>query len=106
MKYLSSPRLMGLQLSDASLRRHFLVQCLIFLQACRVPGKNRSTGLKAKQARTGPSFLAQFAAGAERVQKKRSAVREAKLVLAFLKLLDGIESPKMLRVRRWRACPV
>ncbi|KAK9827255.1 hypothetical protein WJX81_004028 [Elliptochloris bilobata] len=49
VKYLSSPRLMGLQLSDASLRRHFLVQALIFLQACRVPGRNRNSGLRPKQ---------------------------------------------------------
>ena len=51
VKYLSSPRLMGLQLSDASLRRHFLVQALIFLQACKVPGRGRSSALKPKQAR-------------------------------------------------------
>ncbi len=50
VKYLSSPRLMGLQLADAPLRRQFLVQALIFLQACRVPGKNRGAGLKPKQA--------------------------------------------------------
>lgn len=68
VKYLSSPRLMGLQLADAPLRRQFLVQALIFLQACRVPGKSRSTGLKAKQARAGPSFLAQFV-----VRRRREA---------------------------------
>ena len=52
VKYLSSPRVLGLQLSDASLRRHFLVQALIFLQACKVPpGKGRGSALKPKQAR-------------------------------------------------------
>lgn len=52
VKYLSSPRVLGLQLSDASLRRHFLVQALIFLQACKVPpGKSRGSALKPKQAR-------------------------------------------------------
>lgn len=57
VKYLSSPRLMGLQLSDASLRRHFLVQALIFLQACKAPpGKSRSSALKPKQARA-PAHL-------------------------------------------------
>lgn len=32
VKYLSSSRLMGLQLRDATLRRHFLLQCLILMQ--------------------------------------------------------------------------
>ncbi|EFN51183.1 hypothetical protein CHLNCDRAFT_55304 [Chlorella variabilis] len=33
VKYLSSSRLMGLQLRDATFRRHFLLQCLILMQA-------------------------------------------------------------------------
>ena len=42
VKYLSSSRLMGLQLRDATFRRHFLLQCLILMQAsqgicCRMP---------------------------------------------------------------------
>lgn len=34
VKYLSSSRLMGLQLRDATFRRHFLLQCLILMQVC------------------------------------------------------------------------
>ncbi len=37
VKYLSSPKLMRLQLQDATLRRHFLLQALIFLHACQNP---------------------------------------------------------------------
>lgn len=37
VKYLSSPKLMGLQLQDAALRRHFLLQALVFLHACQNP---------------------------------------------------------------------
>lgn len=33
VKYLSSPRLLTLQLRDATFRRHFLLQCLILMQA-------------------------------------------------------------------------
>ena len=32
VKYLSSSRLMGLQLRDATFRRHFLLQCLVLMQ--------------------------------------------------------------------------
>ena len=37
VKYLSSPKLMRLQLQDAALRRHFLLQALLFLHACQNP---------------------------------------------------------------------
>ncbi len=39
MKYLSSSKLLQLQLQDAGLRRHFLLQVLIFLHAVRHVGK-------------------------------------------------------------------
>ncbi|KAK9808915.1 hypothetical protein WJX72_006363 [[Myrmecia] bisecta] len=34
-KYLSSSKLIGLQLRDSALRRHFLLQCVILLHACQ-----------------------------------------------------------------------
>ncbi|KAK9864677.1 hypothetical protein WJX84_002944 [Apatococcus fuscideae] len=49
VKYLSSARLLGLQLKDAALRRHFLLQALILLQALRMPTKSEQQGLKPKQ---------------------------------------------------------
>jgi len=50
VKYLSSPKLMRLQLSDAAFRRHFLVQALVFLNACQHPGRAQKDALKPKQA--------------------------------------------------------
>lgn len=49
MKHLSSPKLMRLQLQDAAFRRHFLVQALLFLQACQHPGRAQREALKPKQ---------------------------------------------------------
>ena len=49
VKYLNSARLLGLQLKDAALRRHFLLQALILLQALRMPTKADQQGLKPKQ---------------------------------------------------------
>lgn len=42
VKYLSSSRLLKLQLRDASFRRHFLLQVLIFLHSVRVLGKGQA----------------------------------------------------------------
>ncbi len=50
VKYLSSPKLMRLQLSDAALRRHFLLQALVFLHACQHPVLKPGTQ-QAKQAK-------------------------------------------------------
>lgn len=50
VKYLSSSKLMRLQLQDAGFRRQFLVQALIFLHCCRRPGRSERTAtLKPKQ---------------------------------------------------------
>ncbi|XP_059433717.1 THO complex subunit 1 [Corylus avellana] len=40
IKYLTSSKLMGLELKDPSFRRHVLVQCLILFDYLRAPGKN------------------------------------------------------------------
>ncbi|KAL6976434.1 suppressor of the transcriptional defect of hpr1 by overexpression [Sarracenia purpurea var. burkii] len=40
IKYLTSSKLMGLELKDPSFRRHFLVQCLILFDYLKAPGKN------------------------------------------------------------------
>ena len=54
VKYLSSSKLLRLQLQDAGLRRHFLLQVLIFLHAVRHVGKQplkaASPVLKDRQA--------------------------------------------------------
>ncbi|PSC69291.1 THO complex subunit 1 isoform X1 isoform B [Micractinium conductrix] len=48
VKYLSSSRLMSLQLRDATFRRHFLLQCLILMQWCERPRQKEKKGLHAK----------------------------------------------------------
>lgn len=50
-KYLSGPRLLSLQLRDATFRRHFLVQCLILFQFLRAPhpAKQAWPALKPRQ---------------------------------------------------------
>ncbi|XP_074268963.1 THO complex subunit 1 [Silene latifolia] len=40
IKYLTSSKLMGLELKDPSFRRHVLVQCLILFDYVKAPGKN------------------------------------------------------------------
>ncbi|XP_050232077.1 THO complex subunit 1 [Mercurialis annua] len=40
IKYLTSSKLMGLELKDSSFRRHILVQCLILFDYLKAPGKN------------------------------------------------------------------
>ncbi|KAJ8755853.1 hypothetical protein K2173_024398 [Erythroxylum novogranatense] len=40
IKYLTSSKLMGLELKDSSFRRHVLVQCLILFDYLKAPGKN------------------------------------------------------------------
>ena len=49
VSYLSSARLMSLQLGDPALRRTFLVQCLILLHACQHPDKKEKDALRGKQ---------------------------------------------------------
>ncbi|GJN30047.1 hypothetical protein PR202_gb18321 [Eleusine coracana subsp. coracana] len=44
IKYLTSSKLMGLELKDPSFRRHILVQCLIFFDYLKAPGKNDKEG--------------------------------------------------------------
>ncbi|XP_047089211.1 THO complex subunit 1-like [Lolium rigidum] len=44
IKYLTSSKLMGLELKDASFRRHILVQCLIFFDYLKAPGKTDKDG--------------------------------------------------------------
>ncbi|TKV98680.1 hypothetical protein SEVIR_9G575400v4 [Setaria viridis] len=44
IKYLTSSKLMGLELKDPSFRRHILVQCLIFFDYLKAPGKNEKEG--------------------------------------------------------------
>jgi len=51
VKYLSSPKLLNLEIRDAGFRRHFLVQCLILLQAGSRKSVNRQDTFKIKQAR-------------------------------------------------------
>jgi len=55
VKYLSSSKLLKLQLQDAGLRRHFLLQVLIFLHAVRhvgkLPPKTAVPALRDRQAR-------------------------------------------------------
>ena len=54
VKYLSSRKLIRLQLQDAALRRHFLLQALIFLHACQHPvvkkDQQKRDALRSKQA--------------------------------------------------------
>ena len=53
VKYLSSSKLMRLQLQDAGFRRQFLTQALIFLHCCANPGRNeKGATLRAKQVDT------------------------------------------------------
>ena len=49
VSYLSSARLMSLQMGDPALRRTFLVQCLILLHACQHPDKKEKDALRGKQ---------------------------------------------------------
>ena len=50
MKYLSSSKLMRLQLQDAGFRRQFLTQALVFLHCCCHPGRNeKGAALKPRQ---------------------------------------------------------
>lgn len=50
VQYLSSSKLMGLQLANADVRQQFLLQCLILLQACAQPKKvNKGNELKPRQ---------------------------------------------------------
>ncbi|OVA19210.1 THO complex [Macleaya cordata] len=44
IKYLTSSKLMGLELKDPSFRRHILVQCLILFDYLKAPGKNDKDG--------------------------------------------------------------
>ncbi|KAI3921074.1 hypothetical protein MKX01_036053 [Papaver californicum] len=44
IKYLTSNKLMGLELKDPSFRRHVLVQCLILFDYLKAPGKNDKDG--------------------------------------------------------------
>ncbi|KAI3914086.1 hypothetical protein MKW92_041242 [Papaver armeniacum] len=44
IKYLTSSKLMGLELKDPSFRRHVLVQCLILFDYLKAPGKNDKDG--------------------------------------------------------------
>ncbi|CAL9199536.1 unnamed protein product [Musa hybrid cultivar] len=44
IKYLTSSKLMGLELKDPSFRRHILVQCLILFDFLKTPGKNDKDG--------------------------------------------------------------
>ena len=51
VKYLTSSKLIGLQLQDPSFRRQFMVQCLILFHFVRDPivGKEKRNGLGAQQ---------------------------------------------------------
>ncbi|KAK9117914.1 hypothetical protein Scep_016007 [Stephania cephalantha] len=44
IKYLTSSKLMGLELKDPSFRRHVLLQCLILFDYLKAPGKNDKDG--------------------------------------------------------------
>ncbi|XP_020248097.1 THO complex subunit 1 isoform X2 [Asparagus officinalis] len=44
IKYLTSSKLMGLELKDPSFRRHILIQCLILFDYLKAPGKNEKDG--------------------------------------------------------------
>ncbi|KAF6160754.1 hypothetical protein GIB67_035955 [Kingdonia uniflora] len=44
IKYLTSSKLMGLELKDPSFRRHILIQCLILFDYLKAPGKNDKDG--------------------------------------------------------------
>ncbi|ERN09505.1 hypothetical protein AMTRI_Chr09g32690 [Amborella trichopoda] len=46
IKYLTSSKLMGLELKDPNFRRHILVQCLILFDYLKAPGKNDKEGPK------------------------------------------------------------
>ena len=54
MSYLSSARLLGLQMADPALRRTFLTQCLILLHACQHPHKSTKDQLRGKQVQLLP----------------------------------------------------
>lgn len=51
VKYLTSSKLIGLQLQDPSFRRQFMVQCLILFRFARDPviGKEKKAGLSSQQ---------------------------------------------------------
>ena len=49
VSYLSSARLLSLQMADPALRRTCLTQCLIMLHACQHPHKNVKDQLRGKQ---------------------------------------------------------
>lgn len=51
VKYLSSSRLLALQLRDAAFRQDFMLQVLVFLQSVRILSKGVSKSLKPKQVR-------------------------------------------------------
>ena len=53
VQYLSSSRLMGVQMANPDFRRHFLVQCLVLLQACDKPIKPATDQLRQRQVRLG-----------------------------------------------------
>lgn len=77
VKYLSSSRLMALQLRDVTFRRHFLLQCLILMQASEVPaeGAAGAAARRAQPARPRRSRAEAWAtahasiAGAERLRR-------------------------------------
>lgn len=51
VKYLSSSKLMRLQLQDAGFRRQWLTQALIFLHCCTHPGRSeKGAALKPRQS--------------------------------------------------------
>ena len=56
VSYLSSPKLLHLQLRDAGFRRHFLVQCLVLLQACSRKSIGRQDTFKIKQVGFQPNL--------------------------------------------------
>ena len=60
VQYLSSSRLMRVQLANPDFRRHFLMQCLILLQACALPGRAEKDFLRGKQVRP---FLPSYGSG-------------------------------------------
>lgn len=61
VKYLSSPKLLNLQLRDAGFRRHFLVQCLTLLQACSRKSLVKQDVFRIKQVRFSVALQHQLA---------------------------------------------
>ncbi|XP_052485742.1 THO complex subunit 1 isoform X2 [Gossypium raimondii] len=49
IKYLTSSKLMGLELKDPSFRRHILLQCLILFDYLKAPGKNDKDSSESKE---------------------------------------------------------